>query len=322
MDNVKRTTLMAYVFIARDDSEYRRYSFSGEMDMPSKQKDELCQWRYSHDTKSLRLILNKKGIGLHGWKYLSPPTESDPCNGTLWKNMDSLQMAKGAREREPLKKEIEKQCAELFGADGHIIKKLKQIKNLLCKIDLGESRPLLMDDPTISGVLFIHWGGDQYDFYENTVKAYLPEGWGVFSVGTGRNHLFHVDATPIKIPYDVDGLCKKFEMAKGNDIKNILTRLAIDGSSGNEKEMVVNFLLRSDVRIDLRAASSDSQMKWLRDWNAFREYLNDENKKETDENKIGTRNHVLSMLDDRDKVRALAAQLLSVPQLLSEGVII
>ncbi len=79
--------------------------------------------------------------------------------------------------------------------------------------------------------------------------------------------------------------------------------------------MVVNFLLRSDVRIDLRAASRDPQMKWLRDWNAFHEYLNDENK-------IEMRKRVLSMLDDKDKVMALAAQLISVPQLLSEGVII
>lgn len=316
MDNVTRTTPRAYVFIARDDSEYQRYSFSGEMNMPIRQNDELCQWRYSHDTKSLRLIFNKKGIGSNGWKLLSPK------DGTLKGCMDALQTTKRNSEKEKLRKKIEEQCAELFGADGYIIKKLKQIKNLLCKIDLGENRPLLVDDPTISGVLFIHWGGDQYDFYEDTVKAYLPEGWVVFSVGTGRNHLFHVDATPIKIPYDVDGLCKKFEAAKGNDVKNILTRLAIDGSCGNEKEMVVNFLLRSDVRIDLRAASSDSQMKWLRDWDAFYEYLNDENKKETDENRIETRNHVLSMLDDKDKVRALATQLLSVPQLLSEGVII
>ncbi len=309
MDNVTRTTLMAYVFIARDDSEYQRYSFSGETNIPISQKDELFQWRYGHDTKSLRLIFNKKGIGLNGWKYLSP------SDGTLWRNMDSLQMAKRAREKVPLQKDVEKQCVELFGENGDIIKELNKIKNLLCRIDLGERRPLLADDLTIAGVLFIHWGGDQYDFYENTVKDFLPQGWGVFSVGTGRNALFNIGATPIEIPADVDRLCKKFEAAKGNDIKNILTRLAMDGSCENEKDMVVNFLLRSDVRIDLRAASRDPQMKWLRDWNAFHEYLNDENK-------IEMRKRVLSMLDDKDKVMALAAQLISVPQLLSEGVII
>lgn len=200
--------------------------------------------------------------------------------------------------------------------------------------------------------LLVHWGelhdpmSEEAVFNQAVEECRLSEVFSnathgcrslkVREISSRRPHEFFVNGEGIKVPVkkkDVDALLQRFEEAsKSAGIKDVLTAFVVQGKLENES-LVYEFLARDDIRKDLRAALRDKQMEWLKEWKAFRDYLDAEpgkaepdkagsdNEKSDKEKPDKVEEEAKKLLNEGDRSKAFVTLLLTRPQLLSEGLL-
>ena len=303
-----------YLFIARDNEEYERYKITKTKTDEEKTGEKIAKykWRYSKKLKQLRIVIRKDALGSNVARSIQPE------NGDLIIRMWALKTGKPYpedRTQDMTNGYVRMQIEEM----------LKEIQRLLEDLKSEYKEQNLLADQ-FSCYVFVHWGGGDLgdmEYYEKKVAEFMAGNFdGIFSIGTNRNDKFDVDGTRIFIPYDCESLQKLFEVASTDtDIKDYLTKLAVMGSSDlsdDETEHIKNFLAKELVRQNLRRSMNLKQVMWLKDWKAFQEYLNAID--------IDTaKGKALKMLKDKanvDQTKAFATQLLSISQILPEGVLV
>lgn len=177
--------------------------------------------------------------------------------------------------------------------------------------------------------LLVHWGGvNELEVEENKFKnaidtKLLEKKVGcrtlVFHEISSRRPCFDVTQQKITVPVEIDdvnALLKSFDDARTFvQIKDVLTQFVVQGET-LKKDLVCEFLARDDVRKDLRTALCEPQVEWLKKWKTFREYLDVACE-------VDASTKALKMLnEEKDKLKAFVTQLLTMPQLLSEGLLL
>ena len=97
-------------------------------------------------------------------------------------------------------------------------------------------------------------------------------------------------------------------------IKDVLTKFVVAEDWDDNRDLVCEFFARENVQSDLRAFMGDPQAEWLKSWEAFRTYLDTPNAK--------LKVAVDAMLQNPNETKKLASQLLSIPQLLKEWIML
>ena len=179
--------------------------------------------------------------------------------------------------------------------------------------------------------LLVHWGGlDELETEEREFNKAIKDGHFETIVGcknlivreiSTRRPCFNVQGHRIAVPVKkekMEALLARFDRALAfSVIKDVLTKSAVKGFSGltdDESALVVAFLSSDSIRNDLRSSMNNPQVKWLKSWNVFQEYLEAELDKVKDKS-------MAIFQSDEEKMKALVAQLLTIPQLLSEGLL-
>lgn len=211
------------------------------------------------------------------------------------------------------------------------------IRNALPKREMTE------DDGTINHVVYllVHWGelyDPEYeeDVFNQAIKKAHYEKNVVHCKNltvreiSSRRPCFDVQKSCIAVPCkkdDVEALLKRFELAQAfSGIKNDLTKFVVREFSkltSEEQSQIVCFFASNAVRSDFRSSMNDPQVKWLKKWKAFQEYLE---AKPDKENPDKVKGKALAMLQselqpDKENARRFVTQLLTIPQLLSEGLL-
>lgn len=304
-------SLNAFVFIARDDGEYRRYVLAegtGEVagrDLST--RGGLFQWRYCPQTHVLRFVASKQAFGEdRGYKKLAPAIEGGELCQFLYRYL-----AEDKKERDDARSRVGACAKSIFIGhhDRSLIKLLYQLKD-------ADEKAIVPENDAGNYYIFIHLGGveGQYiKFFEETMRKKMPDNWRIFSIGTDRNDLFDVSKTPIVIPVNMEAVYQRFAAAQQfSNIKDVLTAYVREAIGEDEMGQIGAFLARDTIHSDLRAAMDNPQAKWLRGWKAFLDYLEAASGEKT---KVAA----LRMLQaEGDAPRMLVSQLLTIPQLLSE----
>ena len=179
---------------------------------------------------------------------------------------------------------------------------------------------------------FIHWGGGDYDTiprheklfqtrYDSLVAIHPKNPFSSIrfhSVSTIRPHMFDVRGDVIYVPESrmaLDSLIKRFEDGqKYVSVKDVLTKFVVDGDWGDDRNLVCDFFARGSVQSDLRTFIGDPLFKWLKNWEAFLTY--------SDAPESSLKDAVDMMLRNSNETKKLASQLLSIPQLLKEWIML
>lgn len=190
--------------------------------------------------------------------------------------------------------------------------------------------------------LLVHWGGlPDLDAEEDVFRKAIQEQHLEKVVGCNnlfireistRRPCFDVTGSgPIVVPVkkdDVDAALSRFDDARTfARMKDVLTGFVVKGQTKG-KDLVCKFLARDDVRDDLRSALLDRQTAWLKDWKAFRDYLDAEPGK-AEPDKAGSdkekpdkvEEEAKKLLSEGARSKAFVTLLLTDRQLLSEGLL-
>lgn len=259
----------AYVFIARDDDEYSKYSFADNKgwevgDREIKEQYEW-QWRFCPESRVLRIIMHKGGLD---WDKLKP-------KGELAAEMDKLSHppkndSKGYRIAG---RNVKNWVGNIFSKQEEEHSLCTIVDKLLRKFICHGNRMRLGQC-----CIFLHWGeanAEEMFFYEDKIQGYLPNIWRMFSIGTHRNNVFNVDRDPIIVPYEKSVLQEleyKINYArKLEPVKNAMTTYVQNQTSNDEDKARLEECFSTDTfREKLRSVAKEAKFAWLLDWNLFR----------------------------------------------------